>query len=176
MNKKTNRNKNILITGMLLSLMFTFSSAHAQVVVQMLVNDTEDKLVIETPGRCKKQPNPPGCVFATRGASHINFNLTGNKRCSASGKSWELDSVLLSMTADGSPGNLTDMAASDFNADKITGVVNPLTFNGNHIGIQNNNSGVYDIWYTVTAYCVDGGSTIDTDPRVENDGRGSMSR
>lgn len=174
MNKNSNRTKNSLRTAVLLALVFAFSIAHAQVVVQLRVNDNEDKLIINTPGNCKKQPNPPGCISATRGASHINFNLVGNKTCTASGNNWELDSVVLSMRENGAPGNLTDAAASDFNADKATGVVNPRNINANQIGIQNNNSAMYDIWYTVKASCVGGGSPIDTDPRVENDGTGSM--
>jgi len=144
-----------------------FSSlAQAAVVVNMSVNSSQDKLTITTNGTCTSG-NQNGCVKAS-GRQPINFNLTGNRSCSAGGN-WELDSVALGMSQ-GSTGNLTATAASDFNADQSTGEVTPNTQSANYIQIRNNNTAAYNVWYTVYATC--GDMEIDTDPRIENDGSG----
>jgi hypothetical protein len=144
-------------------------SAHAAIVVQMRVNDTDDKLEITTRGSCTSGSNPKGCVKAL-GRQPINFNLVGDKRC-PSGELWQLDYVALGMS-EGSTGGLTPKAASDFNADVASGEVTPNSQNPNSIQIRNNNSAAYDVWYTVYATCDD--MVIDTDPRIENDGSGNM--
>ena len=174
MDKRVKRNRAFVkLTGLLLLAGFC-SIAHAQIVVNMNVNDNQDKLTITTPGSCSNGANPNGCVKAN-GRQPVNFNLTGSRSCSSgdtwgsSGDTWELDYVALGMS-EGSTGNLTAKAASDFNADQSTGVVTPNSQNANHIQMQNNNTAVYDVWYTVYAIC--GDSVIDTDPRVENDGSG----
>lgn len=142
-------------------------SAQAAIVVQMQVNASETGLDITTQGTCQNGTNSNGCVKA-QGRQPINFNLVGNRSCSAGG-SWELDSVALGM-ARKSTGNLTAVAASDFNADQSSGEVTANNQSGNSIQIRNNNTAVYDAWYTVYATC--GDSEIETDPRIENDGSG----
>lgn len=142
------------------------SVAQAAIVVNMQVNDSETKLTVTTPGNCTQGANHPGCVKG-QGQQPINFNL-GNKRCSTGGN-WSLDYVALGMS-EGSTGGLTADAASDFNADAASGRVTPNSKNANHIQIRNNNMTAYDVWYTVYATC--GGSVIDTDPRIANDGSG----
>lgn len=147
-----------------------FSSiAQAAIVVQMRVNDAQDKLEITTPGNCSRGANSNGCVKA-QGRQPINFNLVGDKSCS-SGSKWQLDYVALGMS-DGSTGNLTADAASDFNADQSSGEVTPNSANTNSIQVRNYNTSAYDVWYTVYATC--DGDVIDTDPRIENDGSGRL--
>ena len=171
MNQRRIKLERLLQLVMVICLVGFCSVVQAQAVVQLRVNVAEDKLIIETPGTCKKLPVTDGCLFATRGNTHVNFNLVGNKDCSESGKKWELDSVVLG-TSEGSPGSIGSVAAADFDAVEATGFVNPTSINASHIAIQNYNSKAYDIWYTVTAICVDGTSVIDSDPRIENDGSG----
>ena len=101
----------------------------------------------------------------------LNFNLTGQTACSAGGD-WELDYVALGNGNKASPGNISQVAAEDFDADQGSGIVSPVSQNARHILIRDNNSEAYDIWYTVYAVCEGNGSTITTDPRVENDGTG----
>lgn len=157
-----------VFSKLVLILVFVgFSSiAHAAIVVNMQVNDSETKLTITSPGNCIRGVNSNGCVKG-QGQQPINFNL-GNKRCS-SGGNWSLDYVALGMS-EGSTGGLSADAASDFNADAASGRVTPNSRNANHIQIRNNNMQAYDVWYTVYATC--GDSVIDTDPRIENDGSG----
>jgi hypothetical protein len=143
-------------------------SAQAAIVVQMQVNDTETKLEVTTRGTCATGANPNGCVKA-QGRQPINFNLVGDKRCS-SGQQWALDYVALGMS-ESSVGGLTNVAASDFDADASSGEVTPTNQNANSIQIRNNNTAAYDVWYTVYAVCDD--AVIDTDPRIENDGSGN---
>jgi hypothetical protein len=147
--------------------LIAFSSVtQAAIVVNMQVNDNETKLTVTTPGNCVRGANTTGCVKG-QGQQPINFNL-GNKRCS-SGGNWSLDYVALGMS-ENSTGGLTEVAASDFNADVSTGRVTPNNQNPNQIQIRNNNMQAYDVWYTVYATC--GDAVIDTDPRIENDGSG----
>lgn len=141
------------------------SVAQAQIVVNLQVNG--NKLTATSAGSCAKQPNPPGCTRIS-GRTNINFKMPGNAQCSA-GK-WTLDHVALSNSDGGSPGGLTAVAARDFNANPGSGRVTPVNKGPNHILIRDNNSEEYDIWYTVYATC--GGVTIDSDPRLENDGTG----
>lgn len=126
------------------------------IVVNFNVNDSQSKLVATTQGSCVKN-NAPGCVRAS-GQTQINFNLTGPTNCS-------LDHVAL-----GNPGDISAVAAADFNADMASGVVTPISQSERHILIRDNNTDIYDINYTVYANC--GNGLIDSDPRVENDGTG----
>jgi hypothetical protein len=72
-------------------------------------------------------------------------------------------------------GNLTAVAASDFNADQASGRVTPaVTPNANHIQIRNSNTAAYNVWYTVYATCPNVMAPISSDPRIENDGSGNM--
>jgi hypothetical protein len=154
----TSKLKSILQVAAVLSTIGGFSLAQAgAVVVNFDVNGDQSKLIATTQGSCQKN-NAPGCVRAS-GNTQINFNLTGPSNCA-------LDHVAL-----GAPGNISAVAASDFNADMSSGVVTPLSSSANHILIRDNNTDVYDIAYTVYANC--NGVMIDSDPRVENDGSGN---
>ena len=126
------------------------------IVVNFNVNDDQSKLVATTQGSCVSN-NAPGCVHAS-GQVQINFNLTGPTSCA-------LDHVAL-----GDPGNISAVAAEDFNADMGSGVVTPISQSDRHILIRDNNTDVYSVNYTVYADC--GNGLIDSDPRVENDGTG----
>jgi len=146
-----------------------FSSvAQAQVPSNLQVNQDETALIPITPGNCATD-NHDGCINMNgRGRPHINFNLTGNRSCSAGG-TWALSQVKLGMNRK-TVGNLTGDAPSDFNADQQSGVVTPLRQTENQIRMQNHNDSTYSVWYTVYATC--DGSVIETDPRIENDGSG----
>lgn len=153
---KTNRLNRLIQLAAVLLAVGIIPVAHAQIVVNLDVNASGNKLVPTTPGNCAKN-NTPGCVRAS-GQVQINFVLPGNTGCS-------LDHVAL-----GGPGNISAVAAADFNADMSSGRVTPITQSANHILIRDNNTDVYDIAYTVYANC--NGTLIDSDPRVENDGTG----
>lgn len=140
------------------------STAHAA-SVGLKVNDAQTQLEATTRGNCS-QNNTNGCVRAS-GNIQINFNLA--QASCASGGNWGLSQVYLGNSKN-SRGSISSVAASDFNANSASGLVAPISQSANHIGIRNNNTQAYDIWYTVTATC--GGSTIELDPRVENDGTG----
>jgi len=154
----TSKLKSILRIAAALSAIGGISLAQAgAVVVNFKVNDDQSKLIATTQGTCQNN-NAPGCVRAS-GNTQINFNLTGPSNCA-------LDHVAL-----GDPGNISAVAASDFDADMSTGVVTPISSSNNHILIRDNNTDVYDIAYTVYAIC--SGMMIDSDPRIENDGSGN---
>jgi len=155
---KTYELKRLLQTATVLCAVGMISAAQAAPppVVLLRVNADETKLEMTSPGNCVKN-NTPGCVRVS-GKALINFNLTGNTNCC-------LDHVAL-----GDPGNISAVAAADFNADMTSGRVTPVSQNCRHIQIRDNNTAAYDIAYTVYANC--GGTLIDSDPRVENDGTG----
>lgn len=149
----------------LLAVMGFCSVLQAQVNVKLEVSG--DKLVASTRGSCARQPNPPGCARIS-GRKNINFSLPANYQCSAG--NWVLDHVALSNSEGGQPGGISAVAASDFNASPGSGKVTPENQSDHHILIRDHNSEEYDIWYTVYATC--GGQTINSDPRLENDGTG----
>ncbi len=154
---KTYELKRLLQTAAVLYAIGIMSAAQAAaIVVNLAVNADQTKLVPTTPGNCASN-NTPGCVRAS-GQVQINFNLTGSTNCS-------LDHVAL-----GNPGNISEVAAADFNADMASGVVTPISQSGRHILIRDNNTAAYEIAYTVYANC--NGTMIDSDPRVVNDGTG----
>jgi len=166
MKKQSGKLKVLLHLVIMLSLLGFYSAAQAQaIVVGLQVNANQDGLDITTRGNCKKSPNPNGCIYV-RGAVQINFNLP-DARC-ADNERWQLDQVVLGTSDKGGSGNISATAASDFNADQASGVVTPVSSSANHILIRDDNSAVYDIWYTVSASC--GGETIYSDPRIENGG------
>jgi hypothetical protein len=167
MQKQTFKLAGLLRAAVVLSIIGFMPVAHAQLVVGLDVSPDQDKLVVTTRGACAKQPNPPGCLRVS-GQVQINFNLK-NASCDG-GQSWALDYVALGNSNKGQPGSISSTAASDFNANQSSGVVTPVSKSAKHILIRDNNSAAYDIWYTVFASC--GGSTIKSDPRVENDGSG----
>lgn len=155
---KTNNHKSILRVAAVLCAVGSISLAQAgAIVVNFNVNDDQSKLVATTQGTCVEN-NTPGCVRAS-GQTQINFNLTGPTNCA-------LDHVAL-----GDPGNISAVAAADFNADMASGVVTPISQSERHILIRDNNTDIYEINYTVYANC--GNGLIDSDPRVVNDGTGN---
>jgi hypothetical protein len=158
--KQVTKLKAFIQLAAVLSVVGFHSIAQAQ-VVQLGVNESQTKLTVTSPGSCSRA-NANGCVRVT-GRAQISFNLTGPSNCS-------LLHVALG-NSENSQGGLSAVAASDFNANPSTGVVTPV---GNptarHIMIQDNNTAEYEVWYTVYASC--GGSTITSDPRIENDGTG----
>jgi len=164
---KTSRYKILFQLGLLLSLLALYSAAQAQaIVVGLSVNG--NALEVTTPGNCSRGQNTNGCVGVARGTkTNINFNLS-NAMCDENER-WQLDEVTLSTNNKGQPGGFGPVAASDFNADEVSGVVTPVSSSGNHILIQDNNSEEYDIFYMVSASC--GDNTIYIDPRIENGGQ-----
>ena len=146
-----------------------FHSIAQAVVVNLEVNAGESKLLVTSPGACA-QNNSNGCIRA-QGRIQINFNLVGEAACPATGGSWRLSKVALG-NSENSQGGISAVAASDFNANTSSGVVTPVSISDRHIGMRNNNTAAYDIWYTVYASC--GSSTITSDPRVVNDGSGNQ--
>jgi hypothetical protein len=161
--------KTLLQVTAVVSIVGVCSTAQAQAtVVNLQVNASQTKLEITTRGNCSSN-NTNGCLQAT-GNALFNFVLTGNKACSAGGN-WKLDNVTLGMS-EGSKGNITAKAAADFYANQSTGVVTPDSSNDNHIQIKDDNTAVYEVFYTVTATC-DGMPSIDSDPRIFNDGTGT---
>ena len=167
MKKQANKVGVFLKLATVLGVVGFCSIAQAAIVVNLNVNASENKLTITTHGTCVAN-NSNGCIKAS-GNQPINFSLTGNKACSAGGN-WELSSVALG-NSQGQPGGISSTAASDFSANQSSGVVTPTNSNANHIGMRNNNTAAYDVWYTVYATC-EGAPTINSDPRIENDGSG----
>ena len=165
---KTIRLKTFLKLLTVLSAVGLVSMAQAAIVVKFEVEG--GKLVPKTAGKCKKQPIKPGCLKASNGRVQINFKMQ-DKRCP--GGKWQLDHVALG-NQENSTGNINEVAAVDFNADQVSGRVNPVSANANHILIRDYNSAEYDIWYTVYARCSGDNSMINSDPRVENDGTGQQ--
>ena len=162
---KVNGLKTFLQLAAVLSVVGFHSIAQAAIVVDLEVNASQDELIATTHGNCS-QNNTNGCVRVS-GNQQINFNL--RQHSCASGGNWSLSEVILGNSKN-STGNISAAAVADFSADQSSGVVRPVSQNPNHIGIRDLNKQAYDIWYTVTATC--GGTTIDLDPRFENDGSG----
>jgi len=162
MKKQATKLKALLQLAAVLSVVGFHAIAQAQ-VVNLEVNESQSKLTVTSPspGSCSRA-NARGCVRVT-GRAQISFNLVGTTECS-------LTHIALG-NSENNQGGLSTVAASDFNANSSTGVVTPIgNPNGRHIMIRDNNSEAYDVWYTVYASC--GGSTITSDPSIENDGTG----
>jgi len=149
-----------------LSAVGLVSLAQAAIVVKFEVEG--GKLVPKTAGKCTKQPIKPGCLKASNGKVQFSFKMK-DKTCP--GGQWQLDYVALG-NSENSTGNISSVAAADFDADRVSGRVNPVSANANHILIRDDNTEVYDVWYTVYARCSGNNSVINSDPRVENDGTG----
>lgn len=156
--------KIVLQLAVLLSVIGFHSVAQAQ-TVSLEVNSSNSKLSVTSRGNCPSN-NANGCIRAT-GNIQINFNLK-NKACDAGG-SWKLSQVVLG-NSQNNPGNISAVAASDFNANQSTGVVTPVSQSDRHISIRDKNTQAYTVWYTVMATC--GSATINSDPRIVNDGSG----
>ena len=159
--------------------------AQAQLVninVQVQLDGAQDKLEVTTKGQCSNN-NHKGCIHVRKGTqARINFLFVGDKQCKRpGGVSWEIGEVYLggkgSMSKPGSWGDLDAQVQADFSvADAASGRLNKgAGSNKQSIVIINNNKNAYDIWYKVTAVCVNGnGSTVgvpaETDPRIKNGG------
>jgi hypothetical protein len=144
-------------------------------LVLLAVDDAESALAYHATGsshgRCQES-SEPGCVRVS-GRGEITFRLVGERQCGSNDK-WQLSGVELggenSTSKPGTWGGLSATAAADFNADQATGRISTGT--GNSVTIQAANSRAYSVWYRVEASC--GGKTIYFDPRLENDGTGSL--
>ncbi len=165
---QTTNLKAVLQLLLLLFAVGFYTAVQAQTVVNM--NVAGNKLVITTPGNCSTPPNNPGCVKAN-GRTPINFNLVGAKTCSGGGKA-QLTRVAIRMSEGAADGGLTAAAALDFGADQATGIVNVTGKSANHMSIRNYNSQSYTVWYRIYATC--DGAEINSDPRMVNDGSGSV--
>jgi hypothetical protein len=179
MKEKSPKLKNFLQLVILLSVIGAFSIAQAQVVVKLTVNGDGDKLETSYRG-CKGPIDRKGCLaVSSRDGALINFRLKNHPTCS-NGGDWELHEVVLSneeasKDADNKDEReeLDDKVVKDFDADKYSGVVEPMVQGPHHIKIRNRNLKEYDIWYTVSAKCSEGDSIIYLDPRIRNDGSGT---
>lgn len=151
------------------------------VAVQLALDSGQNMLNVTTRGNCSDN-NHNGCVTVRQGTqARINFSLVGNKQCNRAGDAfWELGEVYLGgKNSQGKPGywgSLDDEVQADFNvADAANGrLYGESGSNDQSIVIFDQNNYEYDIWYKVTAVCVDGGGsiidTIETDPRIKNGG------
>lgn len=173
MKMKMYKLKAFLQLALVLSVTGVCSLAQAAIIVNMEVNEAQDEMIITTHGTCTGDNPARGCMKVT-GKQQINFNLIGNRICKSAppGSKWMLESVVLSESKNSAPG-ISDVAASDFGADKATGLVtSPVSKNSKHIGMRDNNTAAYEIWYTVNAKCAGGTGALSTDPRIQNDGSG----
>jgi hypothetical protein len=151
------------------------AQGQASNLVLLAVDDAQAALTYNASGsshgRCEAS-SEPGCVRVT-GRGQVTFRLVNNRQCGA-GNTWQLSGVQLggenSAGKPGTWGGLSAAAAGDFNASQASGQISTGT--GNSITIQDANSQAYSVWYRVEASC--GGKTIYFDPRLENDGTGSV--
>jgi hypothetical protein len=161
-----------------------FTVAQAQTVnhnVQMQLDNAQNNLDITTLGQCSSN-NHNGCIdVKAHKQARINFSFVGNKQCNrAEGAKWEIGEVYLggknSPNKPRSWGGLDQEVKNDFNvADASTGLLNKgAGSNEQSIIITDQNGSTYDIWYKVTAICVDSAgsvlATAESDPRIRNGG------
>lgn len=185
-------NKYIVLPQLALSLMVagtcSVALADSHYFIQMNVNNAESELTITTDrgdaGGCKLGARK-GCIRANKGED-VKFSLllSGNSNCSLGERSkWKLGDVMLGGKNSsrkpqtwGGFENETQVT-SDFDfADKATGVLNLASAKSDRrITIHNKNQHAYEVWYLVTADCVDKNGavlkTISVDPRVINEGK-----
>jgi len=174
----------LLQLAMLIVATGFYSVTQAQVdniTVQLALDANQTKLLATTVGSCQKA-NHKGCVNVKKDRkARIHYVLKGNTNCNKpGGKKWKLGDVYLggknSANKPGVWGNLDQEVRADFNvADAASGRLNgEAGSNDQQIIISDQNKYKYDIWYKVTANCVDSDgkvkATIETDPRIENDG------
>jgi hypothetical protein len=185
--------KSISVTTRLVILLFLAiglnATALAQVKVvnvQVSVNGAQDGLDVNTPADCPNTVGAgKGCSVADKGKhQRINVHLVGNRQCTYelndaehTGR-WELYEAHLggkdSAAKPGAWGGLDAEVLADFNAEAASGKVIPWDQNDSLITFLNYNNHAYDIWWKVSARCMDGGNAygaaIETDPRVRNKG------
>lgn len=177
----------LLVVMITITFCSVAQAARVNFPIDVALNDDHTALEVETNGRCANN-NHKGCVEVAQGTqARLDFSFTGWKSCSLpDGRRWELGDVYLggknSATKPTSWGGFQNdyEVITDFNfADEATGRLNKEDgSNRNSIVIfDNNNSrtGGYDIWYKLTAVCVDRDGnvleTIETDPRIKNGGK-----
>lgn len=161
-----------------------YSIAQAQVEninVQMRINDTQTTLDITTTGKCGNN-NHNGCIEVKKGKqARINYTLVGDKNCNkAEGAKWVMGDVYLGGKGSaGKPtrwGDLRYQVKEDFNVVSVTSgrLKSEPGSNKNSLVIMDKNQHAYEIWYKVTAYCIDrDGNSIgklESDPRIKNGG------
>jgi hypothetical protein len=123
---------------------------------------------------CQDLPNDKGCIFADKGTQPvISWELVGDLAAQ-----WRL--TRLQMSADGSHWGqaghpLADCTVADFNlteADRVSGAASSaqVIANGKRLQIRDNNQYECDTHYRLYAAPVNGGSEIDSDPRIRNGG------
>ena len=189
MKNQQTKNRMVRLLVVLTAIGF-YSAAQAARVdykVDVRLNDQHSGLDVETKGKCAKK-NHKGCIDVAKGTqAKFRFKLKGNTSCKLQGgKKWVFGEVFLGgkdsedkPTSWGGFENDAEVRA-DFNfANEKTGQLNKEDNSDNDdIYIYNNNNSrvPYDIWYKVTAVCVDKhgnavGDPIETDPRIKNGGR-----
>lgn len=181
--------KSRLVRILVLIVAFGFySMAHAQRVnhpVELRLNESQTKLEATDRGKCSSN-NHPGCIeVAPNTQARFNFSLVGNRSCSLpGGSSWILGEVYLGGKGSASEPNRWGgfqndaEVQADFNFSNASAgqLVKEAGSNPGSIVIFDDNVSPngYDIWYKVTAECVDSNGdvvgTVDMDPRVKNGG------
>ena len=170
-----------------LATLFAVMGASAPVMavssytVQLKINDDQTMLEATTRGRCARN-DQKGCLRVKKNrTARFNFVLKGDTSCNRpGGYRWNLGGVYLggkgSETKTGTWGSLDTEVQEDFSvANAASGLLNKASgSNQGKIVITDQNQHKYDIWYKVTANCVDMSgqtiATIEMDPRIENDG------
>lgn len=168
-----------ILTGVL-------SDAQAQVEMfklQLDLDVNQTKLIVNSVGRCSSD-NHPGCIeVGHKKKAIIDFVFIEDKKCNRNDDAiWELSAVYLGgknslkKPKKNKWGGLDAEIEADFNvADPVSGLLNGESgSNANKIIISDDNEYAYDIWYKVTAVCVNNSglvlATIETDPRLRNGG------
>ena len=162
-----------------------FSVAQAQVdnyPVEVKLNGDQTKLIITTKGRCSHDDHK-GCIdVPNKKKARIKFSLKQKQCTKPDGKNWEIGEVYLggknsqSKPGDSGWGGLDSEVKADFNvADAASGQLDKEAGSSkNSIVIFDENDSKYDIWYKVTAVCVDSSGnvlhTAKADPRIKNGG------
>lgn len=139
-----------------------------------------------TAGETCKSKNHSGCYDVPQGDQAVmRVGLTnGDVDCQFNG-SYRIKEVILGGEGDvNNPppkpgadgwGNLSEVAARDFDADPVSGRVKARV-DGNALVFNNRNSAPYSIWYKVVVEpckmnASDRRSPIEFDPRIDNRGR-----
>lgn len=182
MSDMTRVTKLFLQLSLFLTMTAFYPAVQAQVnnmTVALQVNASQTGMDVTTRGKCGNN-NHNGCLnVPVNTKARINFVLNGNRQCN--GGSWNLSGVYLggknSPYKTGSWGNLDAQVQADFKvANAASGRLNPESGSSSQsITIFNANNYAYEIWYKVTADCVNPQTgqvmtTIETDPRIKNGG------
>ncbi len=193
--KKLTRTWLIQITVMVSLVLFAVNLQAANFKVNMKVSSDGSALDItsDMPAdqRCSANLVPPpvkGCMrvkdrplFRT---AHMTFGLPDSVACGANGRgTWKLREVYLGGQdksvkpgASYNWGDLSPEVQADFDVNNpVSGLLNNASQGKKNLKIKNKNKSKYTIWYKVVAKCMDGnneiGGSIETDPRIENEGK-----